>query len=186
MIWIFEQQMTVLMTATIGVVVLGIAVFQTGRSSFLWLLSGWIALMAIWFVVELVVVTEREVIERIVYQFASNIRANNLEGVLENISEGSPEKRQFVAGKMNQYQIDSVSVQRNLEISFLENEPPVANAGLNVVFTGHRKSDNLRSKNIPTYLSLSFRKEDDGVWRVYDFVTYKPQGEQAGELELPN
>ncbi|PHR99372.1 MAG: hypothetical protein COA78_25020 [Blastopirellula sp.] len=186
MVWIFEQQMTVLMTATIGVVALGIALFQTGRTSFLWLLGGWIALMTVWFGVELVVVTEREVIERIVYQFAADIRANDVDGVLEHISKSSPEKRQFIAGKLATYEIDSVSVKRNLEITFIPNyEPPVAKAGLNVVFTGHRRSDGARGNNVPTYLSLSFRKEDDGKWRVYDFVTYKPQGEQAGELELP-
>jgi ketosteroid isomerase-like protein len=148
----------------LGVVVeavLGVILFSTGRGWVLWAMIGVALLVLLGLGVEMLIVTDREEVERTIDEVIAALEANDVEGVLRHLA---PEARR--SRRRAQWALGRVEVQKavvyNLEITVNRLEsPPTARAR----FFGHiayrdRKGESPYS-NYGTKFFVDFRKEGD-------------------------
>ena len=65
----------------------------------------------------------------------------------------------------------------NLEIFVNSNhKPPLAEASFNLVVSGKLKSDTAGGSQLPAYIELKLRREEDGVGRVTNYEWFEFRG----------
>ena len=174
--WLFEDAFVPLI---VGVVV-------TLATAYFWLQTGYrvllqSALVSLLLTIAIVVVerlveTDREQIERTLQAIAQDVERNDLEAVLGWVHSSATETRRRAEADFPRYEFHHVSVKRNLEIAVLQDEPPreVA-ANFNVVVVVSDRGGLFQQTRAPVFVEVEFKREEDR-WKVLSY-TYSPAQE---------
>ncbi len=119
MTWITENPFWLCATALFLVVIFGFLYHQTQNGRFA--LFAIIALVSGFgfFLVEKMIVTDREGVERLVKELAWNVRNNNMQGVLDRVAPGNPEVTSDIEWLMPQCEFTTCFVSQRPVFSHL-------------------------------------------------------------------
>ncbi|MCC9604710.1 hypothetical protein LOC68_26645 [Blastopirellula sp. JC732] len=183
---LLEQQTTILVIGVIGAAIIAGCLVQTGKKVFIPVFFLWIALAGCAALIEMAVVTPTEQVRDSVLYFGSALQSNDQARVMDVLSDIRPEMKQRARYILNLVTIDSVSVKQPIEVIFFDPQKTHCHAKFNVVVVGRLKSGAYAGGDrFAAFLVLDLIKEEDGKWRVADYETYDPRGEQAGRLAEP-
>lgn len=174
MSWLFEPSLSFLLTLIFLVVVamlLAAMWVSTARREPLWGAGGVILLLPLLWLVERMVVTDREAVEATLHAIAADVKSNNQVAVLDHIYSGAPSLKQRAEGEMPNYRFTECKINKihRIEVN-VGDSPPSAEAEFNVYVSG---TFGIGGQSITTetfrYVALKLRKEKDGRWRVEDY-----------------
>ncbi len=144
-----------------------------------------VVLIPLCFVVERLVVTDREVIEATLDVIAADVKSNNRAAILSHIDPGATGLRARAEGEIANYQFDECRVNKlhGIEIDYSQ-QPPSAVANFNVHVHGTFKvgSETLPPGDYFRRIEPHLRQDADGRWRVenYDHFNPFPERRDAG------
>jgi hypothetical protein len=173
--WLFESPILILAVGVVAVAILSAALVQTGRRSFLYWAGAMVVLTASMLLVERLVVTDVEQITAMLHGLSDDLSRNDHPAVLEHISVNSSELRRQAEQVLNQVEIESASIKRNLKVSVPPNrQSTVATASFNAVITASDRQSIVTDQPYPRFFILDLRKED-GRWRVTRYEHHDPR-----------
>lgn len=158
---------------------------STGRREPLWGAAVAIGLLPALWIVERLVVTEREAVEATLYQIAADVESNNRAAILAHIHSGAPSLKARAEAEMPNYTFTQCTINKLHRIDVnADAEPPSAVAEFNVFVSGSFKVGNETFVGeLPRYIALELRKDGDGVWRVENYAHADPlRGFRGGGL----
>ncbi len=173
--WLFEKPITIIMTGMLFVGICAAFSYTMNNKKLQHAAIAIFILTIIGVVVERFVVTDNEQVRATVYGLADFIRKNDMEGVLSHTSETSPKARSDVKREMPRYTFKSCSVAgfRSVEIDSYSS-PPKATVEFVVWFNAKSKRGDLLEGPGRRAVILDFQKEEDGVWRFYNYSHHDP------------
>ena len=171
---LFESPVTIFMVGLLFVGMTSAAAFMLKQRR-LWQIAIGIGVLTIGLViVERLVVTDRESLRSTVFQLATAVENNDVDGVVELISTTYPGVNARARSEMRSYEFANCQVSGFREIKFFYGESPVK-ADVEVVVWVSGKA--IRGDRIegtgPRAIMLNFIQED-GQWRFYDYRHYQP------------
>ena len=129
MTWFTEGPWTIVIVAVLVEVVLGIALWRSGRGAILAAMGAVLAIAAVLVVVERLIVTDREQIAATLDGAAASLETNELDAVLRFVSPNAHALRADVRSVLSQFTFQEVRVAGELEIQFNRLvAPPAASA----------------------------------------------------------
>lgn len=149
------------------------------RKAFIWsgVVIGAVSLGLV--IAESVIVTDSELINSELDQMAACVRNNDVDGLLKFISKESPHVEAEASIRMGQYMIELCRITSRARPVF-EDENPARRAKIRFIVFGRAKeraTDQSEGSGIRG-VELSLQKEDDGVWRVTDYLFFIPGSSQ--------
>lgn len=150
-----------------------IVYLQTRRTVLLGAILAVAAIVAGGVLVERVVVTDREAIERTVYELAASIEADDVQAVLTFISPQAKRTKRDAKREMDRYAIELARIISPLQIEFLrQTSPPTARAEFRAIVKAAEGRSGFGGTGRLDFV-LTFSKED-GRWLLlgyaYDIV----------------
>jgi hypothetical protein len=125
-------------------------------------------------IIERMVVTDREQIERVIYAVAADVQAGRIEEAVSHINPDSAELRDRARTELRLYRVSDIRVKRPIEMTVRpEREPTHATAEFNVVVTGGDGCGTIQNQNVPRFLIVHFVKKD-GRWYADDYEHHDP------------
>ena len=114
--------------------------------------------------VERMVVTDREQIERVIYAVAADVRSGRTEAAVQHIRPDDEDLRNRARAELKLYQVTEITIKRPLDITVSpEREPTKGKAEFNVVVKGGDVTGFIQDQQVPRYLIVRFVKID-GRW----------------------
>ena len=166
MTWLVEEPVYI---GILGFVTLGFLIFAWTQTGYRWMLhaaAGVIALTVGLLVLERLVETEPEQIERTLHQIARDVQTNDLALVLSHVYSGAPETMAMARGEFPRYELSDVDIKRNVEIQLVEGDsPPRAEVSFNVALNVKERKGGMDYGRIPRFVRVTLRKEE-GQWKV--------------------
>lgn len=124
--------------------------------------------------VERMVVTDRELIERVIHAVAADIRAGRIEAAVQHITPDAEDLRDRARGELRLYQVTAIAIKRPIEITLTpEVAPTKGKAEFNVVVTGGDLTGTITNQQVPRFLIVHFVKKD-GRWYASDYEHDEP------------
>ena len=125
-------------------------------------------------VVERMVVTDREQIERVIYAVAADVQAGRIEEAVANINPNNTENRERARTELRLYRVTEIRVKSPIEIALTpDRDPTRATAEFNVVVAGGDATGTIQNQNVPRFLIVHFIKQD-GRWYADDYEHHDP------------
>ncbi len=125
-------------------------------------------------VLERMVVTDRELVERVIYAVAADIRADRTEAAVQHIRPDDEDLRSRARTELKLYKVTEINIKRPIEITLTpEREPTKAKAEFNVVVKGGDVTGFIQDQQVPRYLIVHFVKID-GRWYASDYEHHDP------------
>jgi hypothetical protein len=158
---------------------------STGRREPLWGAVAAVGLLPVLWIVERLVVTDREAVEATLHEIAADVKSNNRAAVLAHIYSGAPALRQQAALEMPNYSFTECKVNKVHRVKVSASDrPPSAEAEFNVYVSGtFTYAGQTASGDFPRYVALKLRKDTDGKWRVENYTHADPlRGARGGSL----
>jgi hypothetical protein len=125
--WLFENPTLVLTLGGIAAAVVLIAFFQSGRGIWLvWLGAVLVIVAALW-LLERIVVTEREQIENTFYAAAAALEGGDTEAVLAHVAPSASSLRNEISSRMRSNRFEEARI-TDLAIEFADRERTAAHA----------------------------------------------------------
>jgi hypothetical protein len=179
--------MTSLLEPSLGFWVLLVALFvvaailgamwaATGRREPLWGAAVLIALMPVLWIVERLVVTDREAVETTLHVIAADVKSNNRAAVMSHIYSQAPLLRQQAQGEIANYQFTECKINKihSIEVNS-ESKPRSAAAEFNVYVSGTFQVGNEPfTGDFFRRIHLDLVQEADGQWRVANYSHENP------------
>jgi hypothetical protein len=168
--WLTENPMPVYVIGGIALVVLVVLMLKTGRGMVLAAMAGVVLCMVAAYMIDSFVVTDREQVEKTLFQAAAVAEQNRLEELLDFISPSVPEIRAQAKSWISQAsRIDDVGVSA-IEITVdADKQPVTARAEFRVYARGEaRERNNPFPFQYMTRMRVDFQREGDR-WRVIDY-----------------
>lgn len=177
MTWLFEQPLTIVVAGILLLIALGAAWSATGRKELLYALGVTLALMVVGLVVERLVATDCEAIERTLLEIARDVESNNRQVVIRHVYSGAPELKQKAEAELPNYKFTECRVTK---IHLIEVDaasgPRSAMVEFNVLATGSFKHEGMEvTDTVPRWVRLHFVREKDGRWAVQSYEHDSPQ-----------
>jgi hypothetical protein len=161
MAFLVESPWPVLLTGIVLEAVLGVLLLQTGRGKLLWAMIAVGVLTVVGFVVERMVVTDREAVETTLDKAASAVESKNTDKLLECISPSNKEMREQARWVMERFEVDSVWI-HNLEITVNNlTSPPTAKAKFTATGQGTDRKGELPTHAYSDTVTVELRREGD-------------------------
>lgn len=155
-----------LMLGAMGIALL-FAWMQTGKTAAAIIGAIFLALIPAAFVVASKLETDREQIQRIIYETADAIERNDFDGVYELIGDG--DARRMAQQELPNFEFTMARVNKLRSIDILERSfPPEADAELSVKVDVSSKRGGVRNVRVVRKLLLRFEKRGDD-WVVTDY-----------------
>ena len=180
----------VLMFLVVAAILLAAMWVATARREPLWGAALVILLVPLLWLVERMVVTDREEVEATLHEIAADVKSNNRAAVLAHIHSGAPSLKQRAQAEIHNYTFTECKVNKlhSIEVNAAD-DPPSAEAQFNVYVSGTFILGNQTfTGDAPRRIVLKLRKESDGRWRVEDYAHFDPfprSGGAAGSDGLP-
>lgn len=125
---LMENPFPIILVGVLAVAVCAVALVRTGRGIFLVAIGAIALLTGAGVLVEKLVVTQREEVEQVIDDAAAAVRANRLEGVLEQLSPDAGRARDLIRWAFGRATFEDVRLTR-LEIRVINTaSPPLAKA----------------------------------------------------------
>jgi len=173
--WLFENPLPAVLMGGLTVAMLGSGWLRTGQKWLLYLMVVVILLTVGAVVLERMVVTDREQIERTLHEIADLVEQNRIDAALEYAYSGSPEIREQAITELGSYRFHRIDIKRNLKIEvFPDHIPPKATAEFNVLVVFSTKDGFLNQEYVLRFVEVTFYREDDGQWRAAEYHHYPP------------
>jgi hypothetical protein len=167
-IWFTEDPTPILIAGGITLIVLLVFLLKTGRGAILYAMAGVAFFMGLAVLIDKLVVTDRERIEKVIYDAAAAAERNELSAVANYISPSKPAIRSEIQRWIGQVTIESVTVGGlNVEVD-RKSTPPTAIARFWFIGKGKLKRGDLAHDTFPGRLLVKFQKEGDR-WLVTDY-----------------
>jgi hypothetical protein len=149
---------------SIGIVVelvLGIVLWCTGRGRVLWMMLGVLGFALLGFLLQWLVVTDREAINNLLHDCAAAAKANDVERILAHVSPEAVELRTDIRQVLERAEVTLVWISDlQLKVDRRAN-PPVANARFKVIAQGNDRKGQYPYKSHLCKPSVDFRLQDD-------------------------
>jgi hypothetical protein len=149
---------------------------QTGKKILLFAAIGVILLTIGLLLLERAAITQREAVTATLHVIASDLERNNVDAILDHVSEGRPKLRADVKQKMGLVEIINVDIKRNLKVEVSnERGMDIAEAQFNAVIRLRPLrglSDEIRPA--ARFSTVRFKLED-GKWRIRDYEMSDPR-----------
>lgn len=171
---LYESSLPLLLLGLLIMAACALGWLKTGRQRLLLgVLAGLLVALG-GVLLERLVVTDREQIERVIYAVAAEIRAGRTEGAIEHLDPQAEEQRQRARSELRLYKVSEISIKRPLEITVTPPENPTrARAEFNVVVTGGDVTGTITDQRVPRYLIVHFVKRE-GRWYAADYEHLEP------------
>lgn len=125
-------------------------------------------------VLERMVVTDREQIERVIFAVAADVRAGRTEAAVQHIRPDDEDLRNRARTELKLYQVTEINIKRPIEITVSpDREPTKGKAEFNVVVKGGDVAGFIQDQQVPRYLIVRFVKID-GRWYASDYEHHDP------------
>lgn len=174
--WLMEQPYTIVLGGLALVVILIAGLLKTGRKSLLYAAVGVVVATAGLFVLERTTITPREEVRATLHLIAHELEQNNLDGVLDYVSDSLPKLKQDAKARMSEVEVTEVDIKRNLTIDIVKAKGmEIAEAKFNCVIRAKVKRFTDTPQTIPRYFIVRFREESDGRWRVRNYEMQDPR-----------
>jgi hypothetical protein len=157
----------------------------SGRREPLWGAVAAVGLLPVLWIVERLVVTDREAVEATLHEIAADVKSNNRAAVLAHIHSAVPSLRQQAEQEIPNYTFTECKVNKIHRIDITGGgNAPSAEAEFNVFVSGtFTVSGQTVSGDFPRYVALKLRKDTDGKWRVENYAHADPfRGARGGNL----
>ena len=178
MTWLFEERtgaLPVILIGVISVILLCTGWAKTGRKEVLYGLIAVIVLCALVLGMQRFVVTDGEKALATLKQIASDVERNELSAVLGHIHSRATSIRAEAESEFPRYRFKEVKITKIHEVEVkLDHVPPQITIKFNVVVSGSDAEGVLGDRNVPRYVVVTFEKDDDGAWRVRDYLHEDP------------
>jgi hypothetical protein len=175
---LLEQPLAVVIAGVILGLIGGIAWSSTGRKEWLVGLGLVVVLTIVGMIVEQLVVTDREAIERTLGEIARDVQSNNVRTVLRHIATGASDVQREAETELPRYRFDECRVTKvhNVDID-ASAEPRSAIVEFNVIATGSFSEGGveLTGQQVLRWVRLHMVREKDSQWRVQDYEHDDPQ-----------
>jgi hypothetical protein len=136
-----------------------------------------IALMPLLWMVERLVVTDREAIDATLHQIAADVKSNNRAALLAHIDPAATWLRTRAEGEIANYQFTECKVNKlhGIEVNYRD-QLPTAVADFNVYVSGTFKVGNevLPPGDYFRRIELHLRQDAEGRWRVENYSHRSP------------
>ena len=135
-----------------------------------------LALVPLAWMVERLVVTDREAIEAMLYEIAAEVKSNNRAAVLSYIHSQESALRAQAEREIGNYRFTDCKITPVHETVVEGDEPPrTAVAHFNAYAAGTFKVNNETiTTDVIRRIELTFRQEEDGRWRVVNYEHSAP------------
>ncbi|MFM7844634.1 MAG: hypothetical protein ACKOBW_10645 [Planctomycetota bacterium] len=134
------------------------------------LLLGVIAVLVVmggWLVVDRLVVTERERIERVIDDVAEAVLRGDAERAVSHFHRSRQDMRDLAISELKLFQVTAIEIKRPIKIELVgadERQATKATARFNIVVTGGDLAGLIKDRRVPRYLEVEFFKEGDRWW----------------------
>lgn len=173
MLNIFENPTLFILIGLAVEIVLGIALWQTGRGQLLWWMAGAAAFTLLSIVVERLVVTPREQITIMLDDARRAVAANDLPGTLRFVAASAKEERTLVTDSMRRWKFSDAAI-HGLEIELpAGRNPQRAAARLTAMVSVRDSRGDLSCENFLARLEVQLERID-GRWQVTRLITAEP------------
>lgn len=177
---LMEQPYTIVIAGVFIVAVLAGGFIQTGKRVLLYAsLFAILATVGVLFL-ERTTITPREEVKATLFMISHELENNNVEGVLQYISDGRPKLKHDAASKMGLVTIREVDIKRNLKVEIVTARGgEIAEAKFNCVIHTDRiqgfESMMDTAQRVPRFFVVRFKQDEDGRWRVRDYEMKDPR-----------
>lgn len=178
MLNIFEDPTLFIVIGLLVEVILGMALWQTGRGQLLWWMAGAAAFTLLGIVVERLVVTPREQITIMLDDARRAVAANDLPGTLRFVAASAKEERTLVTDSMRRWKFSDAAI-HGLEIELPPGRNPQrADARLTGVVSVRDSRGEFSCERFPARLQVQLERID-GRWQVTRLIHAEPWRPQA-------
>jgi hypothetical protein len=123
-------------------------------------------------ITEAIIVTDREAVTEVVYAIADCVQLNDVEGVLNHVSDQDELTIKRIRSEMPRYQFSNVRISGVVDFSTNNGPPKTASIDFGVWANG---SDGRTGQfTVRRRAILTLEKEADGQWRVTDYEHFDP------------
>jgi hypothetical protein len=131
-----------------------------------------IALIVVPLVIDMLVETERERIDRTIHLMAGSVRQNDIDGLLRYIDPDSKNLVEWVKREFSRYRIRMCNITGSPSISFFPHEPDRALAEFRVLVSAEIIGLSDQPPPGVRAVRLEFKKDDKGQWKTTLFEHY--------------
>lgn len=175
MTWLVEEPLYIAILGVLTTAFLFYAWTQTGYRWMLHAMFGAIGLTLGLLLLERMVDTEPELIEKAIHQIARDCETNDIDRILPHVYSGAPVTADEAKREFGRHVVSDVDIKQNLEVRLVPNEsPPMAevsfNVGLNV---RERRAGGINYGPVRLFVELTMRKEG-GQWKVATYQYHEP------------
>ena len=169
---LFEHPVIV---GAIGALTVAVAIFlwiQTAKSAALWTASGLLlaTILAVWLSVS--ITTDRERLTQVLYDCASALQENDIDGVCSFIHPNAASGVQHARSELPRYEFSAARVTRIKDISVNDDTTPrTAIAQFNVYVEVNAMGQKFK---VPRFVKVYFMLHND-EWRVHEYEHFDPQ-----------
>jgi len=175
MTWLVEEPVYI---AILGVITTAFLVYAWMQTGYRWMLHAMFAAIALTIgllLLERMVETEPELVEKTVHRIARDVETNDLDRILPHVYSGAPVTLGDAKREFARHVVSDVVIKHNLEVRLVPNEsPPLAevsfNVGLNV---RERRDGGISYGPVRLFVELTMRKEG-GEWKVASYRYQDP------------
>lgn len=171
MSWLLESPVWIVAIGVAVVAICGGGWVKTGHRAFIALVIAAVLCTLALFVLERLVVTDREAVRSKLHQMARDVEKNNLDLVLSHIhSQAPPSIASKVRSEFPRHTFRSVDIKPNVQIDvFPDRRPPRAEAKFLVELNGDFVNGQYPGQRVLLSVLIIFNQEDDGEWKLADY-----------------
>jgi hypothetical protein len=179
--WLFEDPWTIIIVGGLAELLLGVAVWRTGKVAIIGAMGIVLALIGLGLFIEWKVVTDREAAEGTLYAAADAVIAGDPQGVLRFVAPEAEEVQSAVRHYLGWVEFTKITI-RSPETRILEGQQRIARIRLTAHVKVRLKTGmEVARDEFPVFLEVRLRKQGD-EWLVTDYerLNFVPGG-QDGE-----
>ena len=169
MAWLFEDPKLVLTAGVLVELLLGVALFQTGRGVLGLVMLGVAVLVASLLLVERVVVTDREQVGDSLHRAAAAVEAGDIAAALCLVAPDAPLAVKTEVRRLTErFDVTKVKLNGLRIVVDKRANPPVARATLRVIVSARDRRGHSPYNNFIGTFAVDLRRDNDR-WVVFDY-----------------
>jgi len=175
MTWLFETPWPAILFGVMAEIVLAIALFALQRRGVAIAMGVVAALIVAAVLIERFTVTATEEVENELRGLAAALESNDVPTVLTFVAPDATAVRGAAERHMPCYQINSVNIARDLEITIDDSKnPPTAAARFTCRVNANDRRGQIPYQNAMLEFTMKYRKEGDR-WLLYEYDVDRPE-----------